>query len=289
MTHIPSDSNKDFCFCTLALGDNYSLLASQLAKDLEQYSPKTNFVVLTNKPENFSSNANVLAFKHRQQSIGCYHDKRFVITKALSLFNSCIFVDADMRILAPITGELNWLPGITAHIVLNNLLKTINKNKKQSEFEFKLLEKMAKKLNLNLENISFVHECLFVVTRDSGKEQEFLKYWEDISKYFELHGFYRGEGNTIGLAAAKAGLTIRRDQMENIVFFKDKLEIQKIKKGKVDPQKKAIYFEMQNRIEYPKHRFLNRFWNKLSKTISYFYRSCYLRIITLKDFNFYYR
>ena len=74
-------------------------------------------MVLTDKPQAFADHANILAFKHRQQSVGCYHDKRFVIAKGLSLFDSCIFIDADMRILAPIEQAFDWPPGITAHTV----------------------------------------------------------------------------------------------------------------------------------------------------------------------------
>ena len=166
----------EFCFCTLALGENYCNLALELAKDLEEYSPNTYLLILTDKPQHFYKQTNALAFKHQQQSIGCYHDKRFAIAKALSLFNSCIFVDADMRILAAIPNDLHWLPGITAKIVWHNIVKH---NKNQVEIE--ILKKIAQKYNLNLEDISFVHECLFAVTRDEGREIDFLETWERIA------------------------------------------------------------------------------------------------------------
>ncbi len=121
-----------FCFCTLALGENYCNLALELAKDLEEYSPNTYFIILTDKPQHFHKQTNILAFKHQQQSIGCYHDKRFAIAKALSLFNSCIFIDADMRILAAVPNDLRWQPGITAKIVWHNIVKH---NKNQVEID----------------------------------------------------------------------------------------------------------------------------------------------------------
>ena len=284
MSKIAKVSSSKICFGTLALGENYRALAKVLAKDIEKYAPKIPFVVLTDKPQQFANHANVLAFKHRQQSVGCYHDKRFVIAKGLSLFDSCIFIDADMRILAPIEQELEWQPGITAHTVWTNILKH-NKN----EFEIKLLSRMAEKLNLNLEEISFVHECLFVVTKDSGKEQEFLKQWDRIAPYFELNGFYRGEGHTIGLAAAKADFEIRRDRIENIIFFKDKIEHNKIKKGQAKKEDKLDYFKIQKKLEYPQEAILSKASKKLTKILNYFYLSLQLRLRTLTKYNFYYR
>ncbi|MDF5730570.1 MAG: hypothetical protein PUP92_21740 [Rhizonema sp. PD38] len=276
-------NQSNFCCCTLALGDNYCALSLDLAKDLEMHSPEIRFVVLTDRPQYFSEQSNVLAFEHHQLSLGCYHDKRFSIAKALSIFHSCLFLDADMRILAPIPANLEWEPGITAKIVWNNILKH-NKN----QFEIKLLEQMAQKLNLQLEEISFVHECLFVVTRDSGLEQDFIQYWDKIAPYFELRGFYRGEGHTIGLAAAKAGLTIRQDPMEKITFFKDKLELQAIKKGTSNYADKAIFFERQQSLEYPHRSIYKKLLDKLERLIGNFYRTLRLRIMTFMNLKFYY-
>lgn len=266
----------------MALGKNYCALALELAKDLEKHSPEIPLVVLTDSPKYFKSQSNILAFKHHQVSFGCYHDKRFAIALAISLFNSCLFLDADMRILAPISLNIIWQPGITAKIVWKDITKH-NKN----PFELKLLHQMANKLSLKLKDIDFVHECLFVVTRDSGLELEFLKYWDKIAPYFELRGFYRGEGHTIGLAAAKVGLPIRRDSMSEIVFFKDKLELQAIKRGESNLSDKAEYFEKQRSLEYPKRSIINKALNKV-KTASYnLYRLLNLVTITMMDFRFY--
>ena len=142
---------------------------------------------------------------------------------------------------------------------------------------------------MNLEDISFVHECLFVVTRDEGREIDFLLTWERIAAYCELNQFYRGEGHTIGLAAAKAGLQIRSDPMAEIYFFKDKLELQKIKQGEAEVKKNSIYFEIQQKLEYPQISIFKRVINKIRKMIMHFYRSWRLKILSLTDINFYYR
>ena len=138
-------NNSELCFCTLALGKNYCSLALQLAKDIEKYAPELFFVILTDNPSYFKHQSNVLAFKQYQSSLGCYHDKRFVIAKAISMFKSCIFLDADIRILEPIILNRKFPPGITAKILWENIPKH-NKN----SFEIKLLQEMGQKLNLNL-------------------------------------------------------------------------------------------------------------------------------------------
>lgn len=277
-------NQQKVCFGTLALGKNYCSLARELAKDLAKYSPTTPLVVLTDRPQDFNTYKNVLAYKHQQQSIGCYHDKRFVIAKGLSEFDVCIFIDADMRILEPVTQSLEWQPGITSHTVWTNIYKH-NKN----QFEIRLLEQMTNKLKLDLSEISFVHECLFVVTKDSGKELEFLKIWDKIAPYFELNGFYRGEGHSIGIAAAKSGLEIHKNSMKEITFFKDKIVLQKIKTQEEDLEKTKVYFELQKTLEYPQKNLAKKIIDKSGKIIRHIWLSFQLKITTLKDFNFYYR
>jgi len=286
---------NNFCFCTLTVGKRYRTHAFDLAKDIEKHSPGTAFVVLTDKPQDFRDYPNVLAFKHQQQSVGGYHDKRFVISKSLSMFNSCIFMDADMRILSHVSPNLKLLPGITARSCARIIKHNQGiKNIQAREREVKIINNVANKLNLNLEedkNIFFIHEFLFTVTRDCGREIEFLNYWDKIAFYFELNKFYIGEGNAMGLAAAKAGFPVRHDTMDGFDFFKDRIEKVRIQKGEAEPNEKLVYFERHKMLEYPNRSLLSKIWGKLG--IGKFFRKAYpslrLIIVTLKDFNFYYR
>lgn len=286
-----------FCFCTLAFGKNYRNLALLLAKDLEKYSPDTPFIVLTDAPREFSRQPNILAFKHQQQSVKLYHDKRFAIAKALSLFNSCIFLDADMRILAPVPQDMQWIqaPGISARgceIMPKKYAKVFagvadGKLLKQ----FQVTKNLAKKLNIKLDdaNVNFVYEYLFAITKDGGKEIEFLNQWDTIAAYYELNGLYDGEGNAIGIAAAKAGLPVRWCAMDGIKFFKDRTELIKIQRGQSDMQDMKIYFEQQRKLEYPQHSLMKKVIIKIRKQMYYLYYLLRLRIVTLRNFEFYYR
>ncbi|MBE9082509.1 MULTISPECIES: hypothetical protein [unclassified Tolypothrix] len=289
---------QEVCFCTLALGERYRSHALLLAQDIEKNLPGIYLLILTDKPQEFSKYPNVLAFKHQQQSIGCYHDKRFVIAKAISLFNTCIFVDADIRILDKFLSEMTWLPGITAvsctSIAKHNqvYIDSVNdKYKPKRSRDIEILRKLAKKLDLDLEdtNIQFVMEMLFVITRQDGKEIEFLKHWNNIALYCELNGFYGAEGYAIGMAAAKAGLQVQWDAMQGIVYFKDWVQRQKIKKGQANADDTLIYFQQHETIEYRQSSILQKIKRRLKKFIGYYYRYLYLRIVSLNNFNFYYR
>jgi len=279
-----SSAEKAFCFCTLAIGENYRNLAVELAQDIAKYSPETPFLILTDFPEYFSDRANINAFKHQPQGIKFYHDKRCVIAKALSLFRSCIFLDADMRIIGDVPENIEWLPGITARTGT-----AILKHNKRWPKHLEILEKVAQKLNLNLEEVKFVNEFLFTVTRDGGREQEFLESWEKIAPCFELKGIYDCEGNTIGLAAAETGFPVRFDDRDRFPFFKDKIERVRIKQGQVNPREKSAYFQRQQELEYPLRSPLKKIFRKIRKVGGYFWRKTRLRLLSLRDFNFYYR
>ncbi|MEH2106185.1 hypothetical protein [Nostoc sp.] len=278
-------SQQEFCFCTLALGKVYRTLAGLLAKDLELYSPNTAFIILTDHPQEFSKYPRVLAFQHQQQGVKCYHDKRFAIAKALSLFNSCIFIDSDMRILAPVPEDIEWLlePGISARACMNmpkKFAKALGTTNKKFSREIEVIKKAAQFFNLEpeWENVTFVHEYLFSVTKSTGKEIEFLETWSILAKYFELNGVYEGEGNAIGLAAYKAGLPVRWSQMSGISFFNNKIELIRIQKGQSNMDKMLTYFEEHERIAHPKRSILAKIVFKLSKAIMHLYRAIKYRV-----------
>jgi len=284
-----SPQNKRFCFCTLALGQKYSKLAALLAQDIEKFSPGTTLIILTDKPEEFSHYPQVLVVEHKIQGVKCYHDKRFAIAKSLSLFDACIFLDSDMRILAEVPEEINWLlvSGITARACKSMPEKfakavTGNANKEFTQ-QYNLVRKATEMLNLTTEwsNIQFVHEYLFSVTKDDGKEMEFLRQWENLANYFEANGFYDAEGNAIGLAAAKAGMSVRWGEMPGIDFFNNKTELIRIAKGQSKMEEMSKYFEEQNNILYSQRSLINKIIERLNQRIQFFYRKIRRHVFNL--------
>ncbi|KAM3096453.1 hypothetical protein ACKFKG_10625 [Phormidesmis sp. 146-35] len=282
--------SSNFCFCSLAISKPYRDLAIELAKDLEKYAPAIRFIILTDQPKAFSHQKNVLAFHHQQQGVKCYHDKRFAIAKGLSLFETCIFIDADMRILEPLPLEMDWIktPGLTARSceTMAKRYAQIETGTATAKFvkEFKVTQAVAQKLELSLNDpaTKFIYEYLICITKDSGKEADFLDWWDRLAHYFELNGIYDGEGNAIGLAAAKAGMTARWGEMDGIHFFMDRTEGVRIKKGQSDPKKMAVYFERQNVLKYPQRSLFQKVILKLKQKIGEFYRLGRLQLVAAR-------
>lgn len=257
-----TEIRKDFCFCTLALGQRYRLMAQTLAEDLIKYAPQTQLIIYTDYPQDFSNNVNVVAFKHTQQStLRCVNDKRFLLEKALFLYPATIFVDADTRIIDNIPEKTQWFPGITA--CHKNLIEHLQKRSPKS---LDFLKKTASKIGIEdntWEQIQWVGESIYVITRDKGKEKEFLATWGIIVDYLELNNIHLNDGNIMGIAAAKVGWTIHREGWSELD-------------------------RVREHIDASRNRPSMSFWQTLQQKIGYHYRLNRLRIKALKDFKFYY-
>lgn len=276
---------SEFCFCTLAFGESYRFLGLELAKDIEKHSPGTSFIVFTDRASDFQDCKNVLVFQHRRRGVLVYHERRFAIAQALSMFNSCIYLDADVRICDRVPDDLKWLPGITAkscYSILKHHKKVIE-GVSQKPWQYKaweVIQKMAQKLELDLnkDDVKYINEFMFVVTRDSGREIEFLNLWDKLALYADLHGVHKGPGNAIGLAAAKVGFPVRHDRLEGIDFFDDRVEQWRIDRGESDPNAKKEYFEIQKQIENRKKSRFKKITNKVVNLSQYGYHSLRLRM-----------
>jgi len=268
------ESKQDFCFCTLALGQQYRILAQELGKEIEKYSPGTYFVVLTDRPKDFTNFPNILAFKHQQKGIlKCYHDRRFVLKKALELFRVAIHIDSDTKLLEPIPNDIKWLPGITSGTYRNIIEHAQNKRSPKRQ---EAIKDLAGKLDISLENTNHVEESLFIIARDGGKEIEFIKQWDRIGRYLEMKGIHEGDGNAIGLAASKVGWTFRSEGWKEIEKCRKHAGItwnkqKKISKDITLAEKVYGFFDLQK------------------QRVGYHYRLNRDRFIALKDFNFYYK
>ena len=200
---------KDFCFCTLAISPRYCLLAKELAMDLERYASGTILVVYTDLPNEFKDCNNVLFFKHYQKGIhSCVNDKRFAIEKSLSMFNTAIFLDADTRIVSPIPENMSIPSGITTrHKSLSRSILECRVNR-ENKYRAEITTKIADKLDIDLKVATLIPSNMFAVSKEEGKEFEFIEIWDKIARYFELKNIHYADENAIGLAAAKVRLTV---------------------------------------------------------------------------------
>ncbi|MGC1310025.1 MAG: hypothetical protein WA885_22585 [Phormidesmis sp.] len=275
--------NSQYCFCSLAVGQRYRTHAKMLAEDLQKYAPETLFVLLTDKPKAFEPYPNVRPLFHRVRSVKGFHDKRFVLEKALELFESCIFVDADMRVLGPVPQAIHFQPGLVARYGCGILKHTASDKVRPS---FALIQAVAQALQLDLEEVSWFHECLFTCSRQQGKEKDFFQMWQSIAYYFESKGVYDGAGNVAGLAAAKSGFHLGFHRQDLFPYFKDNIQKEKIKQGTADPTLMAAEFQTHREIEYPRRAFAQKVTDKVTTTMGRSYRLLNLRLQSMQDEQF---
>ncbi|MGB7084663.1 MAG: hypothetical protein WBD47_03855 [Phormidesmis sp.] len=275
--------SKDYCFCTLAVGDRYRTHAKMLAEDLLTHAPGKSFVVLSDKPSEFEHYSNVRAFAHRLQSVKGYHDKRFVLEKAVELHESCIFLDADIRMLGPVSEDLPFSEGLIARygcgIVKHNTERKVRK-------AFSTIQAVADTLHLDLEDVFWFHEFMFMFSRQQGKEKDFFEAWQSIAYYFESQGIYDGSGNIMGLAAAAAGLNLGFYRHDFFANFKDNIQKEKVRNGEAAADAMAAEFKVHREIEYPQRSLPQKVSNKFRSKITFFYRLLRLRFQSAKDAGF---
>jgi len=292
-----NSTQKEFCFATLAIGQNYRALARELlSKDIEQYASGTPFLILTDRPSEFKHCPNVIAVKH-QPRFFCDNDKTFLIRAALSQFEYCICIDADMRLLAPLPSGLTVLPGITTRSCsglarhLQTMIRRTDPPRPGQLKDAHNIRKVAQKLGLDIENeqVKFVHEFLFIVKRDGGREVQVLELAETISRYLELHGTQVGVGSALGMAAAKVGFPVRHSELSEIIFFDDRIEKVRIANGQADPTITTIYFQQLRALKYPKRSTLSKGWQRIRQTAELGQRRLRIQWEALKDREFYLR
>jgi hypothetical protein len=257
-----NELNHNFCFCTLALGSRYRLMTKELAKDLSFYAPKIPLVVCTDLPSDFQDCENIIPFEFYQTGIlHCYHDRRFVIQRGLSLFETAILIDADTKIINHIPESIEAIPGVIGAFS-EPLIPHVQKYNPE---RLSRLQKIATKLALDLTQSQFVGESLIIISRSQNQAQEFINWWGKIGTYLELRGIHAGSGNIIGLAALKTGFTIQ----------------------------KTPNWEKLNQVRQHLDASYNRQpqsqWQQLQRRLMYHYRLNKTRLIALQDFNFYYR
>lgn len=231
-------------------------MAQNLAQDLQEFAPDHIFVIYSDRPHTFKGNPNVLAVKHICRGVQSYHERRFAIWHALFISSSVMYLDADVRICAPLPTDLKFNPGLTARSCGNlqkHLKSQIDKDPNCPKRQRKqyIVRSMAAhaEIDIDLPELKFINEFLFVVTKDNGKERDFLRYWGELAIFADTLGMHKHPTYAMAFAAEKGKLEIHHSNMVGLDFFDDRIERERIKKGKSSPEKKLKYFQQQNKIE----------------------------------------
>lgn len=189
---------------TLAIGRPYRAMARRLARDLAAFAPGLMLTVGTDRPSEFRRLANVRAFRIAPSGRWhCYSDKRFVLLQALKRASAVIHIDADTRVIAPLPFRGPWAPGLTAPSEsLSAHLRRWWPAKLES------FREAAGSVGADFEAARWIGEPIYVLARQDGRERRFIEAWGVLAKLLDDKGFRGGEGNVMGLAAARARLSV---------------------------------------------------------------------------------
>lgn len=253
-------------------------MAQLLATDLAQFAPDHVLILYTNQPHHFAAQANVHVVNHARRGVLPYHERRFAIAAALKLVPTVMYLDADVRICAPIPPDLQFLPGLTARSC-GNLHQHLQAQQQrhpgsaQLRHKMNVIEKMAHRIGVDPAHpdLKFINEFLFVVQQDQGREQQFLQLWGDLAIYADTLGLHKHPTYAMALAAIKSKLPTRHSEMPGLDFFDDRIESVRIRQGQSSPTAKAIYFEQQRRIEEAPQGFLQRGWQRVTEKLLFIY------------------
>ncbi|MGD1943796.1 MAG: hypothetical protein ACFB0G_21080 [Leptolyngbyaceae cyanobacterium] len=263
-----------YCFCTAVYGSQYLKLARFLAEDLCKFSPDSKLIIVTNQPSFFEDQSNVIAIMHRCRGVEPHHERRFAINYGLSISESVIVIDSDVRILSPLPPDLKFNPGIAAKSCCSlqkHMQERLKNPSKQKLRKQQIVHQMAEKVGVDMSSpdLKFINEFLFAVTRDQGREQDFLNLWGELAIYADTLGMHRHPTYAMALAAHKTGFPVYKDEMPGLNFFDDRVIKWNIERGKAEltPQIEAL-FKQQAEIEDGQRSILPRIKRKLRKTMS---------------------
>lgn len=192
--------------CTLATGSDYRAMARRLIVDLSSFAPGVPVCLGTDRPAQFRGMRGVSVIRiagvdGRWQR---YNAKRLVLRRAIAAAQTAVFIDADSRVTAPLPVTARWPAGLSA--AHENLRAHLQR---WWPANFEEVRDAAHAIGVPLDSAPWIGESLYVLARDGGREQDFIKWWAYLGLRICRTGFRGGEGNIMGLAAAKAGLPVR--------------------------------------------------------------------------------
>lgn len=250
---------RPHCFAILALGKQYRFHARELLNDLEFFAPDVPVIVLTDRPLEFKQhpNARVSAFKP-DGILRYYHDKRFLIERAMDGFETCMIIDANTRITSPVEVNPKFEIGISAYVTqslkehfgqeLNDERSARFKRFMSVDKTVKLVYQAAEQLGVDPAEVGFIYEFMYAVTGESTILRPFLSYWDQLAHYMDYHGVAWSEGYAIGIAAAKVGLPIRKNPfISPNNFYKHRLHRVRIER-QLETNPRIILCHRQQRL-----------------------------------------
>ena len=235
---------SNFAFCTIAYGEKYTKLSKVLISQITSLGEK--IFVYTDNIDSFEPNENVILIPYVKKYFS-FHEKITVVRECLKHYDTAIFLDSDVVIdnLNDLTFLNNIAPGLYIFATFGNIgstffsediniaddLTTRNTKygKEGSNFVDKLKYKYKKVYHPETGEEDFIEHFLegkWILKKEDGKEEEFLRIWEELKPFceeFDLrHGYSNsvgaGEGAAMSIAFHNSGISINTTRTLNFIF-----------------------------------------------------------------------
>ncbi len=283
------DNKMKYCFCTLALGRKYAYLSKQLAGDLKRFNPEVKLVVLTDYPELLEGDKNIIAVAHKKRSVMGYNDKLCVVNTSLEIAETCILLDADMRILAPVhLDDSVFTPGIKAYRIRSWEYSILEANTGEAaswkKDNLRIMRLLRAKYHLQQadSDIPFIVEFLVAFTRHD-KMAEFLRTWNEIAVFSEKNGMFIHEGFSIGLAALLTGYPYCEAHFKGFKFFEPYISYQELVDGLITQEEYDALYPSISQFKFKEYEVggLTGVINKVKRRLNRYQRFLTVRLFGL--------
>jgi len=224
---------QNYIFATLAIGKDSCNKALNLAKDLKYFDQR--LLVVTNNSQSFKTCSNVILHEVKLEYFS-YNQKIICFEEGFKIADAVVYIDCDCRILyktykntmsrlsliIPPGFHPSWDWGLIARKE-NTFFNSKDVFDRISGYG-ELALNLCKKLNIDIKQAYHFQEGIIILSKEEGKEKEFLKTWSYLANQlddFEIKNNASrigvGEGNLIGLALVKSGMTKHSPEVSNIL------------------------------------------------------------------------
>ena len=224
---------SNFAFCTIAYGKKYIELSKTLISQVSNLGEK--IFVYTNNVAEFESNENVILIPYTKEYFS-FHEKTTVVRECLKHYDTAVFLDCDV-VLQNIE-DLSFLedakPGLHIFATFGSVGNTFfsddislasnskARNTKYGQEGIDFIEKLGyrykKVYHLETKDKDFIEHFLegkWILKKEAGKEEAFLRIWEELQPFCEefdiRYGYFEnvgaGEGAAMAIACYNSGIT----------------------------------------------------------------------------------
>jgi hypothetical protein len=235
----------NFIIGIVAVNEKYINYTKNLIISINKINPNILFLVLTNKPTEFTSGEfafiNIVPINYNKH-IFSYHDKMIVLKEGLKIKDIVLLLDADNEVKninnsALLENLIAIESGIYPHFLWNHPADCSIENFLQGKtprVPYGLLYKeFCIENNLKTDNCSLMQESFILIKKDKTNEKNidnFFRIWEQLADFCNTQDIKRnqhilgyGEGYSIAIAALNSGLNVITNK-HDINIIKDKFQ-----------------------------------------------------------------